>query len=70
MAPRRAYLCHHKLCVPPVRVFLQPGEPEPPQCPDGHGRMTLQANMPYSKPLEGSQTPRRAPTRPKRKDRS
>jgi hypothetical protein len=48
--PRRAYLCLHKACVPPVRVFLQPGDAEPPHCPDGHGRMTLQANLPYTRP--------------------
>lgn len=52
---RRAFLCLHKDCVPPRRVFLQPGDPEPPNCPDGHGRMQLQANVPYnndrSKPI-------------------
>lgn len=47
--PRRAYLCTHKACEPPLRVFLQPGDPEPPECPE-HGRMQLQANLPYVRP--------------------
>lgn len=47
---RRAFLCLHKDCVPPRRVFLRPGEPEPPNCPDGHGKMQRQANVPYARP--------------------
>jgi hypothetical protein len=72
--PRRAYLCLHKDCVPPRRVFVVPGEPDPPNCPDGHGKMALQANVPYSVPdtsqpigqsrMLGSKPKRRRPTRP------
>lgn len=48
--PRLAYVCQHASCVPPHRVFLAPGDPEPPNCPDGHGKMQRQANVPYSRP--------------------
>lgn len=48
--PRRAYICTHKACLPVFRVFLQPGEDDPPRCPE-HGRtMQLQANLPYVQP--------------------
>lgn len=41
---RRAYICQHKDCVPPRRVFALPGDPVP-SC---HGRkMARQGNMPY-----------------------
>jgi hypothetical protein len=44
---RQAWLCTHKECVPPIRKFLLPGDPDPPMCPL-HGRtMKRQANMPY-----------------------
>lgn len=46
---RRAYICKHKDCQLPVplRIFLRPGEPEPPDCPSGHGPMERQPNRPY-----------------------
>lgn len=50
MAERRAFVCQHKSCVPPHRTFLFPGDPEPPKCPDGHGPMQRQANVPYKRP--------------------
>lgn len=44
MAERRVYICSHKDCIPPTRVFLSPGEAVP-RC---HGRaMQPQANVPY-----------------------
>ena len=47
---RRAYICTHKAHVAcAYRVFVNPGDPEPPRCPD-HGPMTRQMNMPYVKP--------------------
>lgn len=51
VVPRRAYICLAKDCqAAPRRVFVLPGEKEPPNCPDGHGRMQLQANLPYERP--------------------
>ena len=44
---RRCYVCEHKDCVPPMRVFLLPGEPDrAPRCPF-HGVMKPQANKVY-----------------------
>jgi hypothetical protein len=75
MPERRAFICYHKECVPPHRVFLRPGEPEPPNCPDGHGAMTRQVNVPYKRPdtskpvgrskMVGPPPTRRKPQRPK-----
>jgi hypothetical protein len=52
--PRRAYVCGSPGCCAgergPVRVFLQPGDPEPPECPEHGGTMRLQANLPYTRP--------------------
>jgi hypothetical protein len=46
---RRAYVCTHKdHVVYAYRVFLMPGDPEPPRCPE-HGKMQRQANAPYFK---------------------
>jgi hypothetical protein len=42
-AGRRAYVCG--MCVPPNRVFLVPGDPEP-VCRH-HGAMLRQENRPY-----------------------
>lgn len=49
MPERRAYMCLNEKCDPPRRVFLFPGDPEPPSCPE-HGPMQLQANVPYVRP--------------------
>ncbi len=48
---RRAYICTHKNCVPPRRIFLLPDEPDiAPECPE-HGRtMVKQENRPYKDP--------------------
>lgn len=45
---RRAYVCGHKDHDGLIRVFLLPGDKEPPTCPKGH-RMTPQPNRPYNK---------------------
>lgn len=51
---RRAYVCTHKECVPPQRVFLLPGDADGvPRCPSGHGKMQRQGNVPYSRPEPG-----------------
>jgi hypothetical protein len=64
---RRAYLCQHKNCDPPIRVFLQPGDKEPPNCPDGHGRMALQANLPYKRPDTSAPVGKPRAVEPKRR---
>jgi len=50
MTRRRAYVCLDKKKETKDqiihRIFLLPGEPEPPICPI-HGRMTPQPNHPY-----------------------
>jgi transcriptional regulator with XRE-family HTH domain len=43
---RRAFVCAHKDCVPPRRVFLGRGESGPAVCPE-HGVMVRQPNVPY-----------------------
>lgn len=44
---RRAYICEHKdHSGQPQRVFLFPGDAEPPTCDHGH-RMVRQPNVPY-----------------------
>jgi hypothetical protein len=47
MSERHAWICTHKSCVPPHRIFVGPDDPKP-ACPE-HGRhsMVLQANQPY-----------------------
>lgn len=47
---RNAYICQHRDCVPPRRLFLDARPSTPPSCPDGHGRMARQSNKPYRKP--------------------
>ncbi len=46
---RKAYICTHKDCKPPRRVFLERGVPDvAPECPE-HGRtMQKQRNKPYA----------------------
>lgn len=45
-AGRRAYICQHKECKPPRRVFVGPDEKKP-DCPE-HGRtMVVQPNKRY-----------------------
>jgi hypothetical protein len=46
---RRAFICQHASHDIPPRRFLGPDEPVP-HCPDGHGRMVRQANVPYVRP--------------------
>jgi len=46
---RRAYVCYSKDGAIHHRVFLLPGDDEPPRCPE-HGRMKRQANVPYRQP--------------------
>jgi hypothetical protein len=47
---RKAWVCTHKNHGDlPVRIFLLPGDAEPPKCPEGH-RMTPQPNRPYMQP--------------------
>jgi hypothetical protein len=45
---RRCYVCGHKECVPPLRIFLRPDEPDRPvpRCPL-HGAMARQPNKRY-----------------------
>lgn len=43
---RRAWVCGHKDHEALIRVFLLPGDQEPPKCPKGH-TMTPQPNRPY-----------------------
>lgn len=70
-AERRAYVCAHKSHGElPIRVFLAPGEPEPPECPEGH-KMQRQGNVPYERPVPGQvgkpkRVTRRKPQRPSR----
>ena len=47
---RSAWTCNHKSHEGAViRKFLQPGEPTPPKCDQGH-TMTRQPNKPYMTP--------------------
>ena len=57
---RKAYICLHKDCKPPLRVFLLPGDEEPPRCPQ-HGTMTRQVNV--------GAAPTTTPAKAKRKGR-
>jgi hypothetical protein len=50
---RKAYICTHKDCQPTMRVFLLPGDEEPPRCPAGHGKMKQQVNMAYMRARNG-----------------
>lgn len=52
MHERRAYVCFTKEGVLHQRVFLMPGDPEPPKCPT-HGKMLRQTNLSYMKPRKG-----------------
>jgi hypothetical protein len=71
---RIAYICTSDKCVPPMRMFIAPGDTAP-RCPDGHGPMRKQLNLPYVVP-DTSQPPgksrtvgppaRSKPSRPKR----
>lgn len=54
MIKRRAYICEHKDHSGPGnvpwRTFLTPDEPDRvPNCPDGHGAMRRQTNLPYNR---------------------
>jgi hypothetical protein len=42
---RRAFVCGHKDCNPPRRIFVGADDPAP-KCPE-HGKMVLQPNKPY-----------------------
>lgn len=53
MAERRAFVCLHKSHEVPLRVFQHPGEVDP-TCPEGHGKMQRQGNVPYTKPVPGT----------------
>lgn len=56
MTERRAYICLK--CDPPVRTFAAKDEKEP-RC-STHGKMTRQANLPYTRPEPGK-LPRKVP---------
>lgn len=50
---RRAYVCAHKdHGTNPPRIFVIPGDPEPPRCPE-HGKMIRQTNLPYHPKRKG-----------------
>lgn len=46
---RRAFICLHPSHEVPERQFIGPNDPEP-RCPQGHGKMARQLNVPYVKP--------------------
>lgn len=50
MPERRAFICVHQSHEVPLRRFLSATDPTPPRCPEGHGRMIPQTNVPYVKP--------------------
>ncbi len=52
MSERRAFYCTHPdhgVKMPHYRIFLAPGEPEPPKCDVHEGRkMSRQVNVTYN----------------------
>lgn len=66
---RDAWLCHHKDCDPPTRIFLLPGDPSPPRCPLHGATMRRQANLPYDPAKVALSGPPRAVDTPKGRKR-